>query len=166
MVSWPDRMDDWMSLCGCRIFSPDSPCQLMQAEGHCHIFFNCEPDIWMVMVSFVLIYLQVYWKVQVAGAIYSGLNQVIEKSKDGEEEVRVGAMEAMLKEAHDLFAMFFGSIRGLLQKQLAGDLARSFLHAFFPDYLAGKMNLFWIKVWFIQNFVIINLVHLCPFWHL
>lgn len=33
-----------------RIFSPEAPCQLMQAEQHCHIFLNCEPDIWMVMV--------------------------------------------------------------------------------------------------------------------
>lgn len=93
-----------------RIFSPEKPCQLMQAEGHCHIFFNCEPDIWIVMV--------------------------VEKSKDGEEEVRVGAVEEMLKEAHDLFVMFFGYIRGMLQKHPVGDLARSCLHAFFPDYLA------------------------------
>lgn len=88
-----------------------------------------------------------YWglRYQVAEAVYrgdNGLNQVIEKSKDGEEEVRVGAIEGLLKDAHDLFVMFFGSIRGLLQKQLAGDLARSFLHAFFPDYLAGKMHSF------------------------
>ncbi|XP_024399642.1 vacuolar fusion protein CCZ1 homolog B [Physcomitrium patens] len=93
-----------------RIFSPDKPCQLMQAEGHCHVFFNCEPDIWMVMV--------------------------IEKSKEGEEEVRFTALEEMLKEAHDLFVMFFGSIRDLLQNHPLGDLARSSLHAFFPDYLA------------------------------
>lgn len=93
-----------------RIFSPEKPCQLMQAEGHCHIFLNCEPDIWMVMV--------------------------VEKSKEGEEEVRVAAVEAVLKEAHDLFLMFFGSIRGLLEKHPAGDVARSCLHAFFPDYLA------------------------------
>ena len=72
----------------------------------------------------------------------NALNQVIEKSKEGEEEVRVAAIEGMLKETHDLFVMFFGSIRGLLQKQLVGDLARSCLHAFFPDYLAGNMHSF------------------------
>lgn len=48
----------------------------------------------------------------------------------------------MLKEAHDLFVMFFGYIRGMLQKHPVGDLARSCLHAFFPDYLAGKVHRF------------------------
>lgn len=70
------------------------------------------------------------------------LQQVVEKSKEGEEEVRVAAVEAVLKEAHDLFLMFFGSIRGLLEKHPAGDVARSYLHAFFPDYLAGKICIF------------------------
>lgn len=52
----------------------------------------------------------------------------------------------MLKEAHDLFVMFFGSIRDLLQNHPLGDLARSSLHAFFPDYLAGMIHSFFLEV--------------------
>ncbi|KAH9548488.1 hypothetical protein CY35_11G089700 [Sphagnum magellanicum] len=97
-----------------RIFSPEAPCQLMQAEQHCHIFLNCEPDIWMVMV--------------------------VEKAKEVEEEVRAAALEAVLKEAHELFVMFYGSIRALLHKHPAGDVARSCLHAFMPDYFADFLT--------------------------
>jgi hypothetical protein len=97
-----------------RIFSPEAPCQLMQAEQHCHVFLNCEPDIWMVMV--------------------------VEKAKEVEEEVRAAALEAVLKEAHELFVMFYGSIRALLHKHPAGDVARSCLHAFMPDYFADFLT--------------------------
>jgi hypothetical protein len=67
--------------------------------------------------------------------------QVVEKAKEVEEEVRAAALEAVLKEAHELFVMFYGSIRALLQKHPAGDVARSCLHAFMPDYFAGKFHL-------------------------
>ena len=63
--------------------------------------------------------------------------QVVGKNKEGEEEVRSAALEGVLMEAHALFTMFYGSIRALLQKHPAGDAARSCLHAFLPDYLAG-----------------------------
>lgn len=65
--------------------------------------------------------------------------QVVGKSKEGEEEVRSAALEGVLMEAHALFTMFYGSIRALLQKHPAGDAARSCLHAFLPDYLAGTV---------------------------
>ena len=81
-----------------------------------------------------------YYETDAFGSTF--LQQVVEKSKEGEEEVRVAAVEAVLKEAHDLFLMFFGSIRGLLEKHPAGDVARSCLHAFFPDYLAGNIYIF------------------------
>lgn len=81
-----------------------------------------------------------YYETDTFGSTF--LQQVVEKSKEGEEEVRVAAVEAVLKEAHDLFLMFFGSIRGLLEKHPAGDVARSCLHAFFPDYLAGNIYIF------------------------
>jgi hypothetical protein len=66
---------------------------------------------------------------------------VVEKAKEVEEEVRAAALEAVLKEAHELFVMFYGSIRALLHKHPAGDVARSCLHAFMPDYFAGKFDL-------------------------
>ena len=67
----------------------------------------------------------------------------------------MAAIEGMLKEAHDLFVMFFGSIRGMLQKHPVGDLARSCLHAFFPDYLAGKVHLLFMRA-VDRNFVSIR----------
>lgn len=66
--------------------------------------------------------------------------QVVEKAKEVEEEVRAAALEAVLKEAHELFVMFYGSIRALLQKHPAGDVARSCLHAFMPDYFADFLT--------------------------
>ncbi|EYU31015.1 hypothetical protein MIMGU_mgv1a0057402mg, partial [Erythranthe guttata] len=32
-----------------RIFSPDAPCEVIEAEMHSHVFYEAEPDIWMVM---------------------------------------------------------------------------------------------------------------------
>lgn len=34
----------------CRIFSPDAPCEVIEAEKHTNIFYPAEPDIWMVLV--------------------------------------------------------------------------------------------------------------------
>ncbi|BBN14588.1 hypothetical protein MPTK1_6g12850 [Marchantia polymorpha subsp. ruderalis] len=97
-----------------RIFSPLSPCELMEAERHTHVFHQCEPDLWIVMV--------------------------VEKSKETEEALREGALRAVLKDAHNLFVLFYGSLRALLQSHPRGDVARSCLHAFFPDYLSDFMT--------------------------
>lgn len=34
----------------CRIFSPEAACEVIEAERHSHVFYEAEPDIWMVMV--------------------------------------------------------------------------------------------------------------------
>jgi hypothetical protein len=36
---------------GCRIFSPDSPCEEIESDKKTHIFLQPEEDIWMLMVS-------------------------------------------------------------------------------------------------------------------
>ncbi|CAL5428058.1 unnamed protein product [Camellia sinensis] len=33
-----------------RIFSPEAACEVIEAEGHSHVFYEPEPDIWMVMI--------------------------------------------------------------------------------------------------------------------
>ncbi|KAL8249661.1 hypothetical protein R6Q59_006530 [Mikania micrantha] len=33
-----------------RIFSPEAACEIIEAEMHSHVFFEAEPDIWMVMI--------------------------------------------------------------------------------------------------------------------
>lgn len=35
-----------------RIFSPETPCELIEAEKHSHVFHEPEPDIWIVMVRY------------------------------------------------------------------------------------------------------------------
>lgn len=65
----------------------------------------------------------------------------MEKNKDTNEPTRDDAVRAVLREAHFLFTMFFGSIRALLEKHPAGDVARCCLFSFLPDYFAGTRRL-------------------------
>lgn len=99
-----------------RIFSPEAACEVIEGEGHSHVFYQAEPDIWMVMV--------------------------VEKNKDTESVWRCDALREILKEVHSLYMMFHGSLRSLLDKQPSGELARSQLYSFVLDYLtefhAGK----------------------------
>ncbi|KAJ7561040.1 hypothetical protein O6H91_03G011400 [Diphasiastrum complanatum] len=95
-----------------RIFSSDAPCEVMEAERHSHIFYQCEPEIWMIMV--------------------------VEKSKEAESSIRPRALQMVLKEVHGLFTMFYGSVRALLQNYPSEDVARSCLYAFFPDYISSE----------------------------
>lgn len=92
-----------------RIFSPDAPCEVIEAERHSHVFSEVESDIWMVMV--------------------------VDKNKDTESVWRCDALQGILKEVHSLFTMFHGSLRSLLEKQPSGALARSHLYSFIIDYL-------------------------------
>lgn len=92
-----------------RIFSPEAACEIIEAEGHSHVFYEAEPDIWMVMV--------------------------VEKNKDTESIYRCDGLREILKEVHSLFMMFHGSLRSLLDKQPSGELARSQLYSFVLDYL-------------------------------
>ncbi|XP_068658908.1 vacuolar fusion protein CCZ1 homolog [Aristolochia californica] len=92
-----------------RIFSPDAACDVIDAERHSHVFYQAEPDIWMVMV--------------------------VEKNKELEPTYQTAALQAFLKEVHSLFVMFHGSIRALLEKEPGGGLARSHLYSFVMDYL-------------------------------
>uniref|UniRef100_A0A0D6R5U2 CCZ1/INTU/HSP4 first Longin domain-containing protein n=1 Tax=Araucaria cunninghamii TaxID=56994 RepID=A0A0D6R5U2_ARACU len=96
-----------------RIFSPEVPCEVIDTDKHSHVFYQPEPDIWMIMV--------------------------VEKSKEYEEISRHDALQAVLKEAHCLFTMFYGSIRALLEKQPNGATVRSCLYAYFSDYLSDFM---------------------------
>ncbi|CAL5428056.1 unnamed protein product [Camellia sinensis] len=94
-----------------RIFSPEAACEVIEAEGHSHVFYEPEPDIWMVMV------------------------RIVEKSKESEAIWRVDALRRVLKEVHSLFVMFHGAIRALLDKEPGGGLIRSHLYSFIMDYL-------------------------------
>ncbi|MED6148331.1 Vacuolar fusion protein CCZ1 B [Stylosanthes scabra] len=92
-----------------RIFSPEAACEVIEAERHSHIFYEPEPDIWMVMV--------------------------VEKSNDSEPIWRDDALRKVLKEIHSLFVMFHGNIRTLLEKEPGGALIRRHLYSFVMDYL-------------------------------
>ncbi|XP_042502503.1 vacuolar fusion protein CCZ1 homolog B-like isoform X2 [Macadamia integrifolia] len=92
-----------------RIFSPEAACEVIEAERHSHVFYQAEPDIWMVMI--------------------------VEKNKEAEAIWRIDALHQVLKEVHSLFMMFHGSIRALLEKEPGGGLARSHLYFFVMDYL-------------------------------
>ncbi|KAL8047163.1 hypothetical protein ABFX02_08G221400 [Erythranthe guttata] len=94
-----------------RIFSPDAPCEVIEAEMHSHVFYEAEPDIWMVMV--------------------------VEKDKESEEIWRADALRRVLKEAHSLFVMFHGSIRSLVDKDSTGGLVRTHLYYFMMDFLSA-----------------------------
>ncbi|PSR91029.1 Vacuolar fusion protein [Actinidia chinensis var. chinensis] len=93
-----------------RIFSPEAACEVIEAEGHSHVFYEAEPDVWMVMI--------------------------VEKSKESEAIWRIDALRRVLKEVHSLFMMFHGSIRALLDKEPSGGLVRSHLYTFIMDYLS------------------------------
>lgn len=93
-----------------RIFSPEAACEVIEAEGHSHVFYQAETDIWMVMV--------------------------VEKSKESEAIWRIDALRRVLKEVHSLFVMFHGSIRALLEKEPSGGLPRSLLYSLIMDYLS------------------------------
>ncbi|KAJ6797804.1 vacuolar fusion protein CCZ1-like protein isoform X2 [Iris pallida] len=92
-----------------RIFSPEAACEVIEAEKHTHVFYEAEPDIWMVMV--------------------------LEKNKDTESIWRCDPLQETLKEIHSLFVMFHGTLRGLLEKQPSGELVRSHLFSFVTDYI-------------------------------
>ncbi|KAK8655730.1 hypothetical protein V6N13_108297 [Hibiscus sabdariffa] len=92
-----------------RIFSPEAACEVIEAERHSHVFYEAEPDIWMVMI--------------------------VEKSKDSEAIWRIDALREVLKEIHSLFVMFHGSIRALLEREPGGGLTRAHLYPFIMDYL-------------------------------
>ncbi|GMI75255.1 CALCIUM CAFFEINE ZINC SENSITIVITY 1a [Hibiscus trionum] len=92
-----------------RIFSPEAACEVIEAERHSHVFYEAEPDIWMVMI--------------------------VAKSKEVEAIWRIEALRDVLKEIHSLFVMFHGSIRALLDKEPGGGLTRAHLYPFILDYL-------------------------------
>ncbi|XP_074284867.1 vacuolar fusion protein CCZ1 homolog B-like isoform X2 [Silene latifolia] len=92
-----------------RIFSPDAACEVIEADRHSHVFYEAEPDIWMVMV--------------------------VEKNKGLEAIWRIDALRSMLKEVHSLFIMFNGSIRVMLDEESSGALLRPLLYSFITDYL-------------------------------
>ncbi|KAM1299547.1 vacuolar fusion protein CCZ1 homolog B-like isoform X1 [Malus sylvestris] len=94
-----------------RIFSPEAACEAIEAERHSHVFYEAEPDIWMVMV--------------------------VEKNKEFEPIWRSDALRKVLKEVHSLFVMFHGSIRALLDKDPGGGLTRPHLYHFIMDYLSA-----------------------------
>ncbi|KAG8498751.1 hypothetical protein CXB51_005155 [Gossypium anomalum] len=98
-----------------RIFSPEAACEVIEAERHSHVFYEAEPDIWMVMI--------------------------VEKSKEPEAIWRIDALREVLKEIHSLFMMFHGSIRALLDKEPGGGLTRAHLYPFIMDYLRACQKL-------------------------
>ncbi|KAI5678101.1 hypothetical protein M9H77_09051 [Catharanthus roseus] len=97
-----------------RIFSPEAACEVIEAEGHSHVFYEAEPDIWMVMV--------------------------VEKNKDSEAIWRIDGLRSLLKELHSFFLMFTGSIRALLDKEPSGGLIRTHLYYFIMDYLSDFLS--------------------------
>ncbi|KAL8120689.1 vacuolar fusion protein CCZ1 homolog B-like isoform X2 [Apium graveolens] len=93
-----------------RIFSPEAACEVIEADMHSHVFYEAEPDIWMVLI--------------------------VEKSNETEAIWRIDALRGILKEVHSLFMMFHGSIRALLDKEPNGGLIRKHLYSFIMDYLS------------------------------
>lgn len=93
-----------------RTFSPEAACEVIEAEKHSHVFFEAEPDIWMILV--------------------------VEKNKELEAIWRIDALQKLLKEIHSFFLMFHGSIRLLLEKEPTGEVSRSHLYSFIMDYLS------------------------------
>ncbi|KAL8472103.1 hypothetical protein ACS0TY_028721 [Phlomoides rotata] len=91
-----------------RIFSPEAPCEVIEAERHSHVFYEAEPDIWMVMVV----------------------------EKESEAIWRVDALRRVLKEVHTLFVMFHGSARALVDRDPSGGLVRTHLYYFIMDFLS------------------------------
>ncbi|CAN1138302.1 Vacuolar fusion protein CCZ1 homolog B [Linum perenne] len=94
-----------------RIFSPDAACEVIEAERHSHVFYEAEPDIWMVMV--------------------------VEKSKESKTSWQVDALRKVLKEVHSLFVFFHGKMRSMLERETSGGLIRSHLYPFITDYLSA-----------------------------
>ncbi|KAK1390110.1 vacuolar fusion protein CCZ1-like [Heracleum sosnowskyi] len=94
-----------------RIFSPEAACEVIEADMHSHVFYEAEPDIWMVLI--------------------------VEKSNETEAIWRIDALRGILKEVHSLFMMFHGSIRALLDKETSGGLIRKHLYSFIMDYLSA-----------------------------
>jgi len=99
-----------------RLFSPEAACEVIEAERHSHVFYEAEPDIWMVMV--------------------------VEKNKETGAIWRIDALRRVLKEVHSLFVMFHGSIRALIEKEPTGGLTRSLLYPFITDYLSNLSKFF------------------------
>ncbi|KAG8373361.1 hypothetical protein BUALT_Bualt11G0016200 [Buddleja alternifolia] len=99
-----------LTVVSCRIFSPDAACEVIEAEMHSHVFYEAEPDIWMVMVA--------------------------EKNKESEAIWRIDALRRVLKEVHSLFVMFHGPVRALIDKEPTGGLARTHLYYFIMDFLS------------------------------
>lgn len=97
-----------------RMFSPEAACEVIEAQRHTHVFYEAEPDIWMVMV--------------------------VENSKEGECIWRTDALREVLVEVHSLFMMFHGSIRALLEKEPGGGFIRSALFSFVLDYLSDNFS--------------------------
>ncbi|KAL8137897.1 hypothetical protein V2J09_003898 [Rumex salicifolius] len=91
-----------------RNFSPDAACEVIEAERHSHVFYEVEPDIWMVMIV---------------------------KKNNVEAIWQTDALRRVLKEIHSLFAIFNGSLRAILDKEPSGELIRSSLLTFVTDYL-------------------------------
>ncbi|XP_074289993.1 vacuolar fusion protein CCZ1 homolog B-like isoform X2 [Silene latifolia] len=91
------------------IFSPDAVCEVIEAERHSHVFYEAEPDIWMVMI--------------------------VEKNRELEGIWRIDALRSMLKEVHSLFVMFNGSVREMLDKDSSGALLHPLLYSFITDNL-------------------------------
>ncbi|GJR98085.1 vacuolar fusion protein CCZ1 homolog B-like protein isoform X1 [Tanacetum coccineum] len=108
-----------------RIFSPEAACEVIEAEMNSHVFFEAEPDIWMVMV--------------------------VAKSKETEAIWRIEALRSVLKEVHSLFVMFHGSIRVMLDKEPGGGLIRSHLYTFIMDYLSAYKKRSPLELWCCGN---------------
>ncbi|KZV49694.1 hypothetical protein F511_23651 [Dorcoceras hygrometricum] len=93
-----------------RIFSPEAACEIIEAEMHSHVFYEPEPDIWMVMV--------------------------VEKNKESEAIWRINALRSIFKEVHSLFMLFHGSVRALIDKEPSGGHVRTHLYYFIMDFLS------------------------------
>ncbi|GJN16196.1 hypothetical protein PR202_gb03158 [Eleusine coracana subsp. coracana] len=130
--------------------SPEEDCEVIESEKHSHVFYQAEPDIWMVLVKshhcyfiFLLNNKTQSALLHVDSAIFQNCRKlvVVEKTKDNEPTWRCGALQGILKEAHSLFTMFHGPIRALLDRQPGAELARGNLRTFLTDYLSG-----WVKL--------------------
>lgn len=83
----------------------------------------------------------------------------MEKNKDPEAFRRSSALNDFLKELHNLFLMFHGPVRALLDKDPIGVLARNHLYPFIADYLTGTTT-FLTCIFFYFYFVESTWMHL------
>ncbi|GAQ90869.1 hypothetical protein KFL_006950040 [Klebsormidium nitens] len=99
-----------------KLFSPDQPCEALYTEKHRHIFFECEPSVWMVLV--------------------------VKRGSPGgvDPTLRDDALRAVLQEAYRIFVFFNGDFENLLARDPSGAALRQLLDRTLSDHLHNLLG--------------------------